>query len=86
MPCSDKLSLTLQTEILSTETSDFLKQMIILKSFSGYTVEFQEVRADMYIFCSFFVATHRKKSLVKLTNTWSFCLQKHVFEDKMTKY
>ena len=34
MPCSINFSMTLQTEILSTAlvTSDFLKQMIILKS------------------------------------------------------
>ena len=32
MLCSIKFSETLQTEILSTETSDYLKQMIILKS------------------------------------------------------
>ena len=35
MPCSAKTSMTLQTEVLSTETSDFLKQMIILKSFNS---------------------------------------------------
>ena len=28
MPCSTKFSITLQTEILSTETSDFIKQII----------------------------------------------------------
>ena len=33
MPCSINFSLTLQTEILSTVTLDFLKHMIILKSF-----------------------------------------------------
>ena len=33
MPCSISFSMTLQTEIFSTITSDFLKQMIILKSF-----------------------------------------------------
>ena len=33
MPCSINFSVTLQTEI-STVTSDFLKQMIILKSFN----------------------------------------------------
>ena len=32
MPCSVSFSMTLQMEILSTGTSDFLKQMIILKS------------------------------------------------------
>ena len=32
MPCSAIFSMILQTEILSTVTSDFLKQMIILKS------------------------------------------------------
>ena len=35
MPCSINFSVTLQTEILSTVTSDFLKQMIILKSFNS---------------------------------------------------
>ena len=34
MPCSVKFSMTLQTEILSIETSDFLKQIIFLKSFT----------------------------------------------------
>ena len=34
MPCS-KFSMTLPTEILSTETSDFLKQIIFLKSFNS---------------------------------------------------
>ena len=29
------VSMTLQTEIPSTETSDFLKQIIVLKSFDG---------------------------------------------------
>ena len=33
MPCSAKFSMTLQTKILSTETSDFPKQMIIENSF-----------------------------------------------------
>ena len=33
--CSIKFSTTLQTEILSTETLGFLKQMIILKSFDS---------------------------------------------------
>ena len=33
MSCSAKFSMTLQTEILSTETSDFLNQIIFLKSF-----------------------------------------------------
>ena len=39
MPCSAKFLVTLHTEILSTGTSDFLKQMIFLKSttFSYYT-------------------------------------------------
>ena len=36
MPCSINFSITLQTEILSTETSDFLKQIIFLLSFSVY--------------------------------------------------
>ena len=35
MPCLVKFSMTLQTEILSTETSDFLKQIIFLKSFNS---------------------------------------------------
>ena len=34
MPYSAKFSMTLHTEILSTETSDFLKQIIHLKSFN----------------------------------------------------
>ena len=35
MQCSAKFSVTLQTEILSTETSDILKQIIFLKSFNS---------------------------------------------------
>ena len=35
MPCFINISLTLQTEILPTVTSDFLKQMIVLKSFNS---------------------------------------------------
>ena len=34
MPCSINFSMTLQNEILSTETLVFLKQIIILKSFN----------------------------------------------------
>ena len=34
MPCSDKFSMTLRTEILSTETV-FLKQIFFLKSFNS---------------------------------------------------
>ena len=34
MLCSAKFSMTLQTEIISNETSDFLKQMIGLKPFN----------------------------------------------------
>ena len=41
MPCSAKFSGTLQTEILSTEISDFLNQTIFLKSFNS--VVFQKV-------------------------------------------
>ena len=35
MPCSAKFSMILQTEILSLETLDFLKQIIFLKSFNS---------------------------------------------------
>ena len=35
MPSSTKFSMILQTEILSTETSDFLKQIIFLQSFNS---------------------------------------------------
>ena len=35
MPCYIHFSLTLQTEILSTETLDFVKQIVILKSFNS---------------------------------------------------
>ena len=35
MPCSAKFSMTLNTDILSTETSDFLKKIIFLKSFNS---------------------------------------------------
>ena len=38
MPCSNILSMALQNEILSTEASDFLKQMIILKSFNSVLI------------------------------------------------
>ena len=35
MPFFAKFSMILQTEILSTESSDFLKQIIFLKSFNS---------------------------------------------------
>ena len=35
MACSINFSMTFQTEILSTATSDFLKQMTIFKSFNS---------------------------------------------------
>ena len=35
MLCSINFSMTLKTEMLSTVTSDFLKQMLILKSFKS---------------------------------------------------
>ena len=35
MPCSFNFSITLQTKNLSTVATDFLKQMIILKSFNS---------------------------------------------------
>ena len=38
MPCSAKFSVTLETEILSTETLDFLKQIIFLKSFNSFLI------------------------------------------------
>ena len=34
VPCSAKFSISLQAETLSTETSDFLEQIIFLKSFN----------------------------------------------------
>ena len=40
MPCFINFSVTLQTEVLSTVTSDFLKQMIILKSFNSVLSRF----------------------------------------------
>ena len=39
MPCSINFSMTLQTEILSTIFSDFLKQMIILESFNSMLLD-----------------------------------------------
>ena len=38
LPFFFSFSLTGQTEILSTETSDFLKQILILKAFTCYSV------------------------------------------------
>ena len=35
MPCSVEFSVTLSTEIFSTETLDFFKQIIFLTSFSS---------------------------------------------------
>ena len=34
-PCSTNFSMTLQAELLSTDTSDFLKQIIFRKSFNS---------------------------------------------------
>ena len=44
MPCSINVSLTLQTEIFSTVTLDFLKQILFLKSFNS--VLSKEYNAD----------------------------------------
>ena len=38
IPCSTIFSIKLQTEILSTETSDFLKQIIILRAFDSVLI------------------------------------------------
>ena len=48
MPCSKNFSVTFQTEILSTVTSDFLKQIIPLKSFYSMLISVQgkESRSD----------------------------------------
>ena len=35
MPCSANFLMSLQNEILSTETSDFLNQIIFMKSFNS---------------------------------------------------
>ena len=43
MSCAAKFSVTLQTEILSTETSDFLKQIIFLKSFNSVLVMYLNI-------------------------------------------
>ena len=40
--------MTLQTEILSTETSDFLKQLIFLKSFNSVLALERSVDKDKY--------------------------------------
>ena len=60
IPCSAKFSMTLQTEVLSTETSDFLTQIIFLKSFDSvllvsYTCNktVMEICPCFYIFLHF---------------------------------
>ena len=47
MPCSANLSMTLQTDIVSTETSYFLKQIIFLKSFN-YVFEMAKCFFDSF--------------------------------------
>ena len=41
MPCFANFSMTLQIQIPSTESLDFLKQIIILRSFSSMFKEYQ---------------------------------------------
>ena len=53
MPCSAIFSLTLQTEILSTETSNFLKQIIFPKSFNSVLQMYPENRLMMNSHCSY---------------------------------
>ena len=69
MPCSINFSATLQTEILSTVTSDFLKQMIILKSFNSVFFVFQR------IFIIWLKKSHniKKKSQMHLNSHVSCC-------------
>ena len=47
MPCSAKLSVTLQTEILSIE--DFLKQIIFLKLFNSVFCVYDETLVKWYL-------------------------------------
>ena len=63
IPCSAKFSMTLQTEILSTETSDFLKQIIFLKSFdsvllASYTCNKTVMEICPFFFFIFFIFLH----------------------------
>ena len=47
MPCSAKFSMTLQTEILSTETLDFLKHIFFHKSYNSvFNVNFRKMEQD----------------------------------------
>ena len=69
MSCSTRFSMRLQTEILSTGTSDFLKQIIILKSFNSKL----SVKKTIYgstLFqshaCSFYVKVHWSLTEVKM--------------------
>ena len=55
MPFSAKFSMTFQTEILSTETSDSLKRMIILKSFDSVLYEDEWMRMHVFFFIIFFL-------------------------------
>ena len=48
MPCPINFSLTLQTEIFSTVTSDFLKQMIVLKLFSSVSTEVIDMKLSSW--------------------------------------
>ena len=52
MPCSINFLITLQTEVLSTEASDFLKQIIFLRSFNSmfimFLLSFLEVTIKRY--------------------------------------
>ena len=77
MPCSTNISVTLQAEILSTETSDFLKQIIILKSFSFffYLIQIRHYSAGRshFLLCCFLVLNPRCFNFMLMVNLLLYC-------------
>ena len=51
MQCSAKFSVTLQTEILSAETSAFLKRIIFLNSLNSVLLAFIPGKRHIFIHC-----------------------------------
>ena len=75
LPCSSNFSMTLQTEILSTETSDLLKQIIILKSFNSVSDVSRTLCLETYPFIDVLVMNQPRTDFARecpiCTNTQS---------------
>ena len=67
MPCAIIFSMTLQTDILSTLTSDYHKQMIILKSFSLCCIVLQPLNA---VVIAAMPRKHRDELVISIAIFW----------------